>query len=257
MSKNKNNLSKMRLNTSETMKYIERTKKHSRKEKMRTSITDSKESRVIKHTYHCVILPDKPPYYVENVEDPEEMYEAFDWWAENTVNFLNEVQMMYVFTTSNNDEWRALMKQAETNITSGYPKNTTFLWKETPTSEAEVYTVDTYVNFLLDWCQQQIENPELFPATEDDEYTPDFAKHMSKMFKRMFRIFQIIYSNDCLRKEISQTSKHVLKHFLYFGWKWDLLKDKDTSMLAEFTGQIKDKFLRDEKMYMDKKLPLK
>lgn len=255
MSKKKD-LSKMRLNTSETLAYIERTKNNSRKQRMRTSITDSKSSRVVKNTYHCVNVPDKAMYYVENMEDPDEAFEVYDWWAESIVDFLNEVQMMYVSTTSNNVEWTGLLKEADLDISKGYPEETTFFWKLTPTSEPEIFKVDKYVNHLLDWNQQQIENPLIFPATEEDDFSPDFPRHMQKMFRRMFRIFQIIYANDCLRKNINQDSKYILKHFCYFGWKWDLLTEKDTRFMSKYTDSIREKFLRDQALYLSKNLPM-
>ena len=46
-----------------------------------------------------------------------------------------------------------------------------------------------------------------------------------------------------------------LKHFVYFGWKWKLLKVEETNEMKMKVPDIRKKFLHDQKEYFEKRLP--
>eukprot|EP01126_Amoeba_proteus_P019476 TRINITY_DN2004_c0_g1_i9.p1 TRINITY_DN2004_c0_g1~~TRINITY_DN2004_c0_g1_i9.p1 ORF type:complete len:107 (-),score=18.16 TRINITY_DN2004_c0_g1_i9:310-630(-) len=50
-----------------------------------------------------------------------------------------------------------------------------------------------YVDHLMDWIEQQLEDPSIFPPTTDQPFPRDFLKIISNIFKRMFRVYAHIY----------------------------------------------------------------
>lgn len=49
-----------------------------------------------------------------------------------------------------------------------------------------------YVDNLMEWIENQLENPAIFPATVDMPFPKDFHKIVSNIFKRMFRFVAAI-----------------------------------------------------------------
>lgn len=258
MSKNKKDQKKFRLNTSETMKYLERTKENSKKTKMRSSITNSKDRRNVKSLYQIIVLPDKPAYYVEDMEDPDELIDVKDWWAENTVDFLNEVQLMFGTLTTGNKGWLEVRRKAVKDVAVGYPRDVQYMWKLDADTPPKVLPVHDYIHHVLMWCNAQVENEEIFPTDEDNPFPRNFLNYLQKMFKRMFRIFHIIYSNPCLHQNKDQEKPLELcfKHFLYFGWKWSLLDTKETDSMKTVTKKLRQRFLKEQKSYLNHTLKL-
>lgn len=250
---------KVKHNTSQTVQWKEK-RKNSRQQRMRTSLENTKEHLKNRSLYHVVVLPEKPKYYIENMEDPEELAEVHDWWAENTVDFLNEVQLIFGTLTDNNEDWDDICNSARGSAgqNSGYPKNVTYRWKANKESPPIVLPVDQYVDHVIVWCNAQIENEEIFPTDEDTPFPKDFHDKLQKMYKRLFRVFAIMFANPCLCKRASVESSLDLcfQHFLYFGWKWDLLDDRELSIISSVVKPYKKKFEKEKQLYIEKRLPI-
>lgn len=250
------------VNTNETFTATQRRTRQGRFStgKQSGSIYETKTSlRANKNLYHIVVLPEKPEYYVENMEDPEELEEIYEWWAENTIDFLNEVQLIWGVLTAENAEWGKVCDNANKITNSGYPPNITYKWKANRDTPAKVLPVDSYVEHVLFWCAGQVENEELFPTDEDVPFPQDFHKPLQKIFQRLFRVFAIIYSNESLsnRKDIEGSTLDLcFRHFCFFGWKWDFLKPQELKAIEKVTGPLKRKFQKDQKLYREKKLPM-
>lgn len=230
-------------------------------QKVEQSKYSKKSGSVVSNTksmYIMVVLPEKPRFYVEDLENKDDVLEMHEWWAENTVDFLNELQLMYGVLSTSNEEWQTITENAQRDETLGYPKGVTYRWKSSRDAKPKQLPVDSYIDHVFFWVNAQIENEELFPTDDEIPFPPSFKQCLKKMYQRMFRIFAIILSNECLanRKDVDNTLEPCFKHFLYFAWKWDLLDNKETRCVDKITTPIRAKFDRDHKMYLNHKLPL-
>lgn len=160
--------------------------------------------------------------------------------------------------TDNNEEWKTLIEKAQKQEGLGYPKNVQYMWKATRDSKPKQLPIDVYIDHVVFWVNSQIENEDIFPTEEDIPFPPDFKNYLSKMYKRMFRIFAVMYSNPALskRKDVDNSLDPCFKHFLYFAWKWDLLEAKEIKCIDNITGPLRQKFDRDQKLYLSQQLPL-
>ena len=45
----------------------------------------------------------------------------------------------------------------------------------------------------MTWIEAMLDNEAIFPVVEEEEFPEDFEVYIQDMFKKMFRIFAIIY----------------------------------------------------------------
>eukprot|EP00924_Labyrinthula_sp_SR-Ha-C_P006632 maker-scaffold_29-snap-gene-0.52-mRNA-1 protein AED:0.00 eAED:0.00 QI:145/1/1/1/1/1/2/431/265 len=253
---NKKENGKVNVNSSHTMSWKDKTKQNSRQSQMRESLYKTKHSLGSKSMYLAVILPEKPAYYVEDPEYDKD--EISEWLAENCVDFHNEVQLLYGVLAEGNEEWNTICQSSETKTGIGYPRNVKYMWKSSRDAQPKELPVDVYVDHVVLWINAQIENEDVFPTDEEVPFPQNFRKHLKKIFQRMFRIFAIIYSNESLynRKDIESHLGPCFRHFIYFSLKWQLVDKKEMKCVDKIAGPIITKFYRDEKLYLEQKLPL-
>ena len=49
------------------------------------------------------------------------------------------------------------------------------------------------MNYLFDWIEDQISNPDVFPSDDEAGYPPMFRDVVKTIFKRLFRMYGHIY----------------------------------------------------------------
>lgn len=168
-----------------------------------------------------------------------------EWIAANTVDFYNEVALLYGLVedfhqkASNPLSYAALAEQYKTykpkfpGFFNGFPQGFEYRLKE---ANGKVSKPDgaEYVNMSMIWLEDQIDNSQIFPEMEDDPFPAKFIDtYVTEMFKRMFRIFAIIYAVCWPFVVENEAEAHVntcFKHFYFFMKKFNLLKksqDKD------------------------------
>jgi len=85
------------------------------------------------------------------------------------------------------------------------------------------------------WVEAQLDNPAIFPVNEDEPWPADFDAYATDIFRRMFRIFAIIFHRSFDEIEKVEATAHlntVFKHFLFFCFEFNFLDDKETAALA-------------------------
>eukprot|EP01126_Amoeba_proteus_P019475 TRINITY_DN2004_c0_g1_i8.p1 TRINITY_DN2004_c0_g1~~TRINITY_DN2004_c0_g1_i8.p1 ORF type:complete len:133 (-),score=30.49 TRINITY_DN2004_c0_g1_i8:211-609(-) len=103
-----------------------------------------------------------------------------------------------------------------------------------------------YVDHLMDWIEQQLEDPSIFPPTTDQPFPRDFLKIISNIFKRMFRVYaHIYYSHFAEMVTISSGSEAFLnsayKRFHYFVEEFNLVSKSDMEPLEQLFQQLSAK----------------
>lgn len=122
-----------------------------------------------------------------------------------------------------------------------------YLWKDDEKKKNPKYKVATevsaaeYVACLMDWIEQIINDPQIFPS-DVSKFPKDFKNTVRKVFVRMFRVYGHLYA--CHFAEIIELGfeKHLntaFKHFMLFAYEFNLLDDKETESLVPILQALK------------------
>ncbi|XP_049935249.1 MOB kinase activator-like 1A isoform X1 [Nymphaea colorata] len=113
-------------------------------------------------------------------EDPNE------WLAVNTVDFFNQVNVLYgtltEFCTPNSCP----------TMTAG-PKYE-YRWADGVQIKKPIeVSAPKYVDYLMDWIEAQLDNESIFPQKLGAPFPPNFRDVVKTIFKRLFRVYAHIY----------------------------------------------------------------
>jgi MOB kinase activator 1 len=79
---------------------------------------------------------------------------------------------------------------------------------------------------VLTWVDGLINDEAVFPTSTEARYPRDFEKTMKGVFKRLFRVFAILYTHHYQRMEGMGAVAHLnttFKHFMFFVFEFDLV----------------------------------
>ena len=131
-----------------------------------------------------------------------------EWVAVNTVDFVNEVQMLYSLVAKYHKSNYEGSKQ-------GFPEGYNYRFPG-----RDIQNGWEYVSAVFSWVEDLLENADVFPESAADPFPANFLdSYMRKVFTRLLRVYAIMYGR-CIPsfKEIDAV-KHLntsWKHFYYF-----------------------------------------
>ncbi|VDL91878.1 unnamed protein product [Schistocephalus solidus] len=147
--------------------------------------------------------------------------ELNDWIAVHVVDFYNRINLIYGTICDR--------CTAETcpRMTGG--KKFEYHWRDnnryrkpTPVSAPE------YIGLLMDWIDEQINDPVLFPTSMDVPFPKNYRSAVKKIMSRLYRVFA-----HCLNLLIKEAHVNVCyKHFYYFVTCFDLIDPKELEPLV-------------------------
>jgi MOB kinase activator 1 len=162
-----------------------------------------------------------------------------DWIAANTVDFFNELTLLYGIIASEAQD--KFSKAGE-----GFPTGFEYRWSEGPDSKPIRVSAPEYVDYVFSWIESQIDDPKIFPVNENEPFPPDFVNHYAKdIFKRMFRCFAIIYHRHVEKITAEGAAAHLntcFKHFMYFCFTFKLLDDTEVKVLQSLVDRLKEEY---------------
>ena len=91
-----------------------------------------------------------------------------------------------------------------------------------------------YVDYVMTWIEASLDNPSIFPTLEDEPWPDDFESYISDIFRRMFRVFAIMFHRSFDEFEKIDAAAHlntVFKHFIFFCFEFNLVDDKEIAAL--------------------------
>eukprot|EP00924_Labyrinthula_sp_SR-Ha-C_P007093 maker-scaffold_8-snap-gene-9.22-mRNA-1 protein AED:0.04 eAED:0.04 QI:154/0.5/0.66/1/1/1/3/69/237 len=230
---------------SSTTRFVNNTQGNARKSKYRESLASMKKNQTNLFSVVLVPMDDNESHTIPDQD------ETNDWVAENLLDF--GVNHLYYHLTS--DEWKEAIRNS-TLPNRGYPEGIKYTWKIR--SEYVTLDVDQYCEEVLHWCERMFGNDNYFPLHEETPYRHDFLGNVcEKMFKRLFRVFAIIFSNPLLHGfkediERNQQQKHLeqmFNHFMYFAWFWGLLPTSEEKCIEDVLRPIRENYTQDKKEY--------
>lgn len=170
-------------------------------------------------------------------EDPNE------WLAVNTVDFFNEISMLYGTISE-------YCTKGTCPVMSAGPK-VQYLWADgVKVKKPIACTAPEYVDLLLTWVESQLNDEEIFPIKFDSSYPKNFKQICSVIYKRFFRVYAHIYHSHFKRIQRLGASAHLntcFKHFIYFVHEFKLIEPKELQPLKDLIDSLMGKETKDGK----------
>jgi MOB kinase activator 1 len=139
------------------------------------------------------------------------------WVAAHAIDFYNDISLIWQVMAC--DPYLAFFKPGE-----GFPSGVEYRWMTNSDEPAISVSAPDYVNLVLDWIGDQLNDLTKFPDDAENEVkvysTPQFAVLCGQIFRRLFRIYGIIYCSFFDTIEALGMTPHLntcFKHFLYFA----------------------------------------
>ncbi|KAF6154529.1 hypothetical protein GIB67_020011 [Kingdonia uniflora] len=160
-------------------------------------------------------------------EDPNE------WLAVNTVDFFNQVNLLYrtltEFCTSENCP----------TMTAG-PKYE-YRWADGVLIKKPIeVSAPKYVEYLMDWIESQLDDESIFPQKLGAPFPSNF-RVVKTIFMRLFRVYAHIYHSHFQKIVSLKEEAHLntcFKHFILFTCEFGLIDKKELASLQELIESI-------------------
>lgn len=169
--------------------------------------------------------------------------ERNEWLAANTVDFFNEISLLYGLVA---DDALKFTKPGE-----GFPPGFEYRWADgVHIVKPMRCSSPEYVDYLMTWTEDMINNEKIFPVQEAQSFPEDFMVHCRTIYKRLFRVFAIIYHRHFHTIEMFEAAAHLntcFKHFMFFVLEFNLVNKNEMKalrgpcerMIQEFNAQGK------------------
>ncbi|KAL7507059.1 hypothetical protein ACHAXN_005014 [Cyclotella atomus] len=112
----------------------------------------------------------------------------------------------------------------------------------------------SYSNTVLRWIEGQINDKSIFhsdinTAGAESFQTPDFGSLCGKIFRRIYRVYAIMYCNLFQALENMKMATHFnmcFKHLMYFSFEFGLLPEVEMEPIQVLIKPIMEQFRLDK-----------
>ncbi|KAK6139676.1 hypothetical protein DH2020_018514 [Rehmannia glutinosa] len=157
-----------------------------------------------------------------------------EWLAVNTVDFFNQVNVLYATLT-------------EFCTSATCPKMTAgakyeYRWADGVTIKKPiVVSAPKYVEHLMDWTEAQLDDESIFPQKLGVPFPPQFQDVVKTILKRMFRVYAHIYHSHFQKIVSLKEEPHLntcFKHFVLFTTEFGLIDKSELAALQDIVDSI-------------------
>jgi len=160
-----------------------------------------------------------------------------EWIAVNTVDFFNQINMLYGTITDH-------CTAESCPVMSAGPKFE-YLWADgTSVKKPIKCSAPQYIDYLMTWVQNQLDDESLFPSKIGVPFPKNFVSIAKTMLKRLFRVYAHIYHNHFPQVVNLGEEAHLntsFKHFIYFVQEFNLIEKRELSPLQELIEKLVNK----------------
>eukprot|EP01104_Vermistella_antarctica_P013284 TRINITY_DN3_c1_g1_i1.p1 TRINITY_DN3_c1_g1~~TRINITY_DN3_c1_g1_i1.p1 ORF type:complete len:228 (+),score=58.42 TRINITY_DN3_c1_g1_i1:34-684(+) len=157
-----------------------------------------------------------------------------EWLAVNTVDFFNQINMLYGTITE-------FCTPSECPVMSAGPKYE-YHWADgTSIKKAIKCSAPEYVDYLMTWVQKQLDDETIFPSKIGVPFPKTFQAIVKDIFRRLFRVYAHIYHSHFQKIVSLGEEAHLntsFKHFIYFVQEFSLIDKKELAPLAELITSL-------------------
>jgi len=152
-----------------------------------------------------------------------------EWIAVNTVDFFNQINMLYGTITE--------FCTAQTCPVMSAGSKYEYHWADgTEVKKAIKVSAPEYVDYLMTWVQKQLDDESIFPSKIGVSFPKNFASIVKNIFKRLFRVYAHIYHSHFQKVASLGEEAHLntsFKHFIFFVNEFQLIDKKELAPLEE------------------------
>eukprot|EP00299_Pterocystis_sp_00344_P007761 c2666_g1_i1.p1 GENE.c2666_g1_i1~~c2666_g1_i1.p1 ORF type:complete len:212 (+),score=30.62 c2666_g1_i1:38-673(+) len=156
-----------------------------------------------------------------------------EWLAMNTLDFFNEVSLLYGTVID-------FCTESSCSVMSAGPRYE-YLWADGKEfKKPTVVSAPRYVDLLMTWVQNQLDDQQLFPSEVGVPFPRNYDKVVKNIFKRLFRVYAHIYYshfNEIANLGAEAHLNTCFKHFVFFVQEFALV---DKNELAPLQTLIDD-----------------
>lgn len=160
-----------------------------------------------------------------------------EWVAVNTVDFFNQINMLYGTLTE--------FCTAETCPCMSAGPKYEYLWADGVTVKKPIKcTAPEYIDYLMTWIQAQLDDEVLFPSKMGVPFHKNFFKIVQTIQKRLFRVYAHIYHSHfetVVRLEEEAHLNTSFKHFAFFVNEFGMINQKELAPLADLIARNMEK----------------
>jgi len=159
--------------------------------------------------------------------------ELSEWLAVNTVDFFNQVNLLYGSITE------FCTPETCPTMTAG-PKYE-YLWADEKVVKPIHCSAPEYVDLLMTWIQTKLDDEAIFPSRVDVPFPKHFVSVVKTIFKRMFRIYAHVYYSHFNTIVSLGEEAHLntcFKHYYYFICEFNLVDRKELAPLQELITNL-------------------
>ncbi|KMZ57274.1 MOB kinase activator 1A [Zostera marina] len=157
-----------------------------------------------------------------------------EWLAVNTVDFFNQVNLLYGTLTE-------FCTPTTCPTMSAGPKFE-YRWADgVQIKKPIVVSASKYVDYLMDWIEVQLDNESLFPQKIGSPFPSNFHEIVRTIFKRLFRVYAHIYHSHFQKIVSLKEEAHLntcFKHFILFTWEFHLIDKSELAPLNDLIDSI-------------------
>jgi len=165
------------------------------------------------------------------------------WVAVHAIDFYNDISTIWAVMAT--DPYLNSFRPGE-----GFPSGVEYRWSN-GAGEAESVSAPKYVDKVLGWIADQMNDDTKFPDDDDEAgalrvfQTPQFAALCGQIFRRLFRVYGIIYSSFFNTLEALDMAPHLnscFKHFMFFCTEFGLLPEREIEPLEVLVQPIRKQY---------------
>ena len=157
-----------------------------------------------------------------------------EWIAVHTIDFYNEISLLYGTISDVCTPFSCPCMSAGTRFT--------YLWADGVTVKKPIKVpAADYVNYLMEWVDNQLSNEDIFPVAAGKEFPSDFQKSARVIFKRLFRVYAHMYHSHFNEFAALRCEAHLntcFKRFTFFILEFGMVGAKELAPLKELIQTI-------------------
>ncbi|KAH8279009.1 hypothetical protein KR018_012278, partial [Drosophila ironensis] len=157
-----------------------------------------------------------------------------EWVAVNTVDFFNQINMLYGTITE-------FCTEDSCGIMSAGPKYE-YHWADGLTVKKPIKcSAPKYIDYLMTWVQDQLDDETLFPSKIGVPFPKNFLSSAKTILKRLFRVYAHIYHQHFSEVVTLGEEAHLntsFKHFIFFVQEFNLIERRELAPLQELIDKL-------------------
>uniref|UniRef100_A0A8C1AJ33 MOB kinase activator 1Bb n=1 Tax=Cyprinus carpio carpio TaxID=630221 RepID=A0A8C1AJ33_CYPCA len=160
-----------------------------------------------------------------------------EWVAVNTVDFFNQINMLYGTITD-------FCSEDSCPVMSAGPKYE-YHWADGTNIKKPIKcSAPKYIDYLMTWVQDQLDDETLFPSKIGVPFPKNFMSVAKTILKRLFRVYAHIYHQHFDAVMQLQEEAHLntsFKHFIFFVQEFNLIDRKELVPLQDLIEKLTTK----------------